>query len=242
MFFPERLKSITKTDKVLEVGPGNTPFHRADVLLEKIFEDENEALLQAGGTQKKDLKKEIVYYKEDIFPFKDDEFDYVICSHVLEHIPTEQIPLFITELNRVARKGYVEVPLYNFELIANLKYHLNLLYIDNLRVVHFLSKENVDFSHELYKSFQDSMLNIGFNADIIPLNLELFGNGFEYKKEIQYKLHDNFSSFYEIIQDEMKPKKVKWAKNCNYYFKKIAYQFKSNIIKQKIYNRLKIVI
>jgi len=217
MFFPERLKSITKSDVVLEVGPGNTPFHRSNVLLEKIFEDENEAFLQSGAT----LKKEIIYYKENIFPFKSKEFDYVICSHVLEHIPTEQIPLFISELHRVANRGYIEVPLYNFEFIANLKYHLNLIYIDNLQMVHFLSKENVDFSHELYKSFQDSILNIGFNADIIPLNLELFGNGFEYEKEFQYKVHDDFSSFYEAVQSEMKPKKVQWSKNCNYYFKKL---------------------
>ncbi len=200
MFFPERLKSIKKTDKVLEVGPGNTPFYRSDVLLEKIFEDENEAFMQAGGTQKKDLKKEIVYYKEDTFPFKNEEFDYVICSHVLEHIPTAQIPLFVSELNRVAKNGYIEVPLYNFELMANLKYHLNLVYIDSSHVIHFLSKENVNFSNELYKSFQDSMLNIGFNANIIPLNLELFGNGFEYENEIRYKVHDNFSSFYEVLR------------------------------------------
>lgn len=242
MFFPERIKSIKKTDKVLEVGPGNTPFYRSDVLLEKIFEDENEAFMQAGATQKKDLKKEIVYYKEDVFPFNDKAFDYIICSHVLEHIPTKQIPLFITELNRVARKGYIEVPLYNFELIANLKYHVNLVYIDNLQMVHFLSKESVDFSNELYKSFQDSMLNIGFNGDVIPLNLELFGNGFEYEKEIRYKIHNDFVSFYEVIQSEMEPKKVHWSKDCKYYLKKIAYQFKSNIIKQKIYNKLRIVI
>lgn len=242
MFFHERIKSIKKTDKVLEVGPGNTPFYRSDVLLEKIFEDENEALLQAGGTQKIDLKKEIVYYKEDLFPFRNKEFDYVICSHVLEHIPIKDIPLFILELNRVANRGYIEVPLYNFELIANLKYHLNLLYVDSSYTIHFLSKENVDFTNELYKSFQDSMLNIGFNADIIPLNLEIFGNGFEFYKEIQYKIHNNFSSFYTVVQSEIKPKKVQWSKDIKYYLRKIGYQFKSNIIKQKVYNRLRIIL
>ena len=188
------------------------------------------------------MKKEIVYYKEDTFPFKNEEFDYVICSHVLEHIPTAQIPLFVSELNRVAKNGYIEVPLYNFVLMANLKYHLNLVYIDSSHVIHFLSKENVNFSNELYKSFQDSMLNIGFNANIIPLNLELFGNGFEYENEIRYKVHDNFSSFYEVVRYEMKPKKVQWSKDYKHCLKKIVYQFNLNIIKQKIYNKLRIVI
>lgn len=236
MFFPERIKSIKTLDKVLEVGPGNTPFYRSDVLLEKVFDDEKEAFLQAGGTEKKDLKKEIVYYQGDIFPFKDNEFDYVICSHVLEHIPVDQLDVFISEIERVSKKGgYIEVPLYNFELIVNLKYHVNLIYIDQTDTMHFLSKESVDLSNELYKSFQESILNIGLNRDIFPLNLETFGHGFEFDKKLNYKVHQTFSSFYMIVLAEIKPKKVTWSKDFSFYFKKILYQFNSTVIKQKIY-------
>ena len=39
MFFPEKIKCIKKTDKVLEIVPGNTPFYRSDVLLELKFEN-----------------------------------------------------------------------------------------------------------------------------------------------------------------------------------------------------------
>ena len=41
-------------------------------------------------------------------PFKDKEFDFVIASHVMEHV--EDVDFFISELQRIANKGYIEVP------------------------------------------------------------------------------------------------------------------------------------
>ena len=41
-------------------------------------------------------------------PFKDKEFDFVISSHVMEHV--EDVDFFISELQRIANKGYIEVP------------------------------------------------------------------------------------------------------------------------------------
>jgi len=41
-------------------------------------------------------------------PFKDKEFDYVILSHVLEHVPN--ILEFIKEVERIAKAGYIELP------------------------------------------------------------------------------------------------------------------------------------
>ena len=60
-----------------------------------------------------DLSK---FYKDKNFiklenkqlPFKDNEFDFVIASHVLEHV--EDFKFFINELERVSKKGYIELP------------------------------------------------------------------------------------------------------------------------------------
>ena len=41
-------------------------------------------------------------------PFKDKEFDYVILSHVLEHVPN--INEFTQEVERIAKAGYIELP------------------------------------------------------------------------------------------------------------------------------------
>jgi SAM-dependent methyltransferase len=41
-------------------------------------------------------------------PFKDKEFDYVILSHVMEHVPN--LIDFKEELVRIAKAGYIELP------------------------------------------------------------------------------------------------------------------------------------
>ena len=52
--------------------------------------------------------KKFVQIKEKKLPFKDKEFDFVIASHVIEHV--EDFKFFIKELERIASKGYVELP------------------------------------------------------------------------------------------------------------------------------------
>ena len=56
------------------------------------------------------------YYKEKNFiqvdgkklPFRDQEFDFVIASHVIEHV--EDFEFFLKELERISSKGYIELP------------------------------------------------------------------------------------------------------------------------------------
>ena len=56
------------------------------------------------------------FYKEKKFiriegknlPFKDKEFDFVIASHVIEHV--EDFEFFLKELERISTKGYIELP------------------------------------------------------------------------------------------------------------------------------------
>jgi len=56
------------------------------------------------------------FYKEKKFikinnkklPFNDKEFDFVISSHVIEHV--EDFEFFINELERISSKGYIELP------------------------------------------------------------------------------------------------------------------------------------
>lgn len=144
MFFSERIKSIKPSDRVLEVGPGGTPFHRSDVLLEKIFDDA-EAKEQRGHAEALVTDKEIVFYEGNKFPFKDNEFDYVICSHVLEHIPSIEIENFVSELARVAKKGYLEFPTIYYDYIYNFPKHLTFLLYEN-GVINYLGKEQTELN------------------------------------------------------------------------------------------------
>ena len=52
--------------------------------------------------------KKFVQLESKKLPFKDKEFDFVISSHVIEHV--EDVSFFIKELERVSSKGYIELP------------------------------------------------------------------------------------------------------------------------------------
>ena len=56
------------------------------------------------------IYKEKLFVKltSNILPFKDKEFDFVIASHVIEHV--NDVQFFIKELQRVSSKGYIELP------------------------------------------------------------------------------------------------------------------------------------
>ena len=52
--------------------------------------------------------KEFILIKNKILPFKDNEFDFVYASHVIEHI--DDVSFFISELKRISKQGYIELP------------------------------------------------------------------------------------------------------------------------------------
>ena len=53
-------------------------------------------------------EKNFVKLTSNILPFTDKEFDFVIASHVIEHV--KDVEVFIQELQRVSSKGYIELP------------------------------------------------------------------------------------------------------------------------------------
>lgn len=54
-------------------------------------------------------------------PFKDKTFDYVISSHVIEHVNNPSI--FLEEISRVGKRGYIEAPSLIGEYLIPKKSH-----------------------------------------------------------------------------------------------------------------------
>ncbi|MYB94284.1 methyltransferase domain-containing protein [Candidatus Poribacteria bacterium] len=107
--------NIRPNDFVLEIGSGHNPKARSDVLCDKFIGDDE----QRGGAIITD--RPIVEADGELLPFADRAFDYVICSHVLEHVKDPK--RFIAELTRVARRGYIETPSEIGERIYGWHYH-----------------------------------------------------------------------------------------------------------------------
>lgn len=87
---------------VLEVGSGGNPYFRSNVLLDafEVTQQRHWAPLVAD--------RPTVLGAVERLPFRDKSFDFVIASHVFEH--STQPELFLQELQRVAKAGYIEVP------------------------------------------------------------------------------------------------------------------------------------
>jgi SAM-dependent methyltransferase len=177
MFFPEKITQIKEGDRVLEIGPGSTPFHRSDVLLEMDFEDEAEYEKQFGHGDKLVTDKQLVFYKGDVFPFKDNEFDYVICSHVLEHVP--DVPKFLAEVFRVAPKGYFEFPMMYYEYLYNIDAHISYLKFDG-KVLFYMPKKNTAIdSFKPVQKFLLETLRKGHSKMMVDIP-QCFIQGFEW--------------------------------------------------------------
>lgn len=96
--------SVKKKDRVLEIGGGHNPHPRANVVVDK-YEISNE---HRCGDLKVLKHQQFLVADGENLPFKDKEFDYVICCHVLEHV--ENPAKFLAEQFRVAKRGYIETP------------------------------------------------------------------------------------------------------------------------------------
>jgi len=86
-----------KNWKVLDIGCGYTAHEKAEYVADvqdfsKFYQN----------------KKKFIKIENKTLPFKDKEFDFVIASHVIEHV--EDFGFFINELERISNKGYIELP------------------------------------------------------------------------------------------------------------------------------------
>jgi len=103
---------IKKGDKVLDVGSGGYPFPYATCIADKFLGKTThraEKLVRNG--------KKFVCCDVENMPFKDKEFDFVYCSHLLEHVnnPAKACE----EIMRVGKRGYIETPTKTTDIMFN---------------------------------------------------------------------------------------------------------------------------
>ena len=118
--------AVDHTALVLDVGSGDKPHWRADVLLDHYVGDEYGG--QRSGAAAARVDRPLFDADASDMPFADKVFDYVICSHVLEHV--ERPDLVIAELARVAKAGYIEVPEAASAKIVDFPSHLWWVTVD----------------------------------------------------------------------------------------------------------------
>tara|TARA_B100000579_G_C22436572_1_gene667878 strand:- start:43 stop:660 length:618 start_codon:yes stop_codon:yes gene_type:complete len=178
--------------KVLDIGCGYTANKNANTIadvqdLSKFYKDRN-----------------FIKITNDKLPFKDKEFDFVISSHVIEHV--ENFEFFIKELERISNKGYIELPTRFADnlIFENKNDHIWWFIFDDENNQLIASKKNqliepflnVSTGKIFEKSFRESFV------------LELmWNNSIEYKIDDRIK-NNNFKkiSFFKLIKKYLSKK------------------------------------
>jgi SAM-dependent methyltransferase len=129
---------------VLDVGSGDKPHWRADVLLDRYLGEAYAG--QRSGTSAVRIDRPLFDADAAAMPFADQVFDFVICSHLLEHV--ERPDEVIAELCRVAKAGYIEVPEAASAKIVDFPSHLWWVTADD-GVLVFTAKTSAYFDADI---------------------------------------------------------------------------------------------
>jgi 2-polyprenyl-3-methyl-5-hydroxy-6-metoxy-1,4-benzoquinol methylase len=155
---------------ILDIGCGYTAHENASVICD---------IQNLSNFYK---SKKFVQLESKKLPFKDKEFDFVISSHVIEHV--EDVSFFIKELERVSSKGYIELPtsLEDNLVFENKNDHIWHTEFDDINFK-LLIKKRVQYIEPLITVSTAKKLSKYFRQSLI---LELF-----WENSIEFDLVEN---------------------------------------------------
>ena len=130
--------------------------------------------------------KKFVQIKTKQLPFKDNEFDFVYASHVIEHI--DDVEFFIKELQRISKQGYIELPsLFEDNIVLSdnsIKDHKWIFKFDDVNHILLAEKKRQLIEPFITHGVLFGSLRKNFRSSLV---LELY-----WENEINYKF-ENFT-------------------------------------------------
>ena len=137
-------------------------------------------------------------------PFKDKEFDFVIASHVIEHV--EDFEFFVKELERISTKGYIELP----TRLAD-----NLVFENKNDHIWWFSYNDV--TNQVIASKRNQLIDPFITVSMGKLFEKIFRESFvlelAWEEKIDYKIdnqirHDDINkiSFFKLIRKYLSKK------------------------------------
>lgn len=176
------------TERLLDVGSGGQPFPYATHLLDRYPGTTTHRVDEL----QKDLRPLTIGAVESL-PFADNSFDFVYCSHVLEHV--DDPAKACEELMRVGKRGYIETPakvsdvMLNFTRLENHhRWHTHLVG-DTLIFIEWNPRERRDlgssyFFCELHSPWKNPY------QDFVHTNRDLFVNMLLWENRFNYLIID----------------------------------------------------
>lgn len=178
---------IAPNDLVLDVGAGGWPFKRADHLADK-YPDKTTHRVETM------VRDERPFFEVDLenLPFSGQAYDFVFCSHVLEHLDNPGQAM--RELMRVGRRGYIEVPtrlsdvMFNFTRLPNHHRWHGMVLDNTLVLIEWSSWERRDLGNYFFNALHSEYENAF--QDFFERNRDLFFASCLWDKKINYLIID----------------------------------------------------
>ena len=174
-------KNIPKSALVLDIGSGDMPFIRSDVLCDKFLFDDTER----GGAMHVD--RPCVVGDVEALPFKNKSFDFIVCHHLLEHVDRPAVA--IEELMRVGKAGSIRVPSQLAEKLFSPVYHYWMIRLEGGELV-FLRKKSPIWDAEIKKFMKEK----AFSGGLYSRNYKKFRSELEirivWKDKIRYRVEE----------------------------------------------------
>lgn len=223
---------IGKKDRVLEVGPGHSPIFRSDVLVD-LFVDTN---YHRCGNLKIYPHQEFINADGESLPFKDKEFDYVICNQVLEH--AENPENFIGEQCRVAKRGYMETPSLLGEFLFPKKSHKwIILYLDGKLILFEKSKMPRNYENNYGELFLNYLPYQSLTYKLLWLTEgDLMLNRCEWKDDLEFIVNptdEKYTAFFTKPWSRQMVEQMYPRRSASKEFKKVIGAF-YYMIKNKV--------
>jgi uncharacterized protein YbaR (Trm112 family) len=179
LIFGWRKFRIRKDEFVLDVGSGDNPCFRADVICDRYPVDSS----QRSGQMKIQIypHQKLIIGDVQSLPFKDKSFDFVICRHLLEHL--ENPGRGMEELTRVGRRGYIETPSALMEMLYGWDFHKWLVGFRSGNMI-FTKKDK----SQIYGILPNKIKKDKSFEELVHKNPDIFLVRCQWDGEINYKI------------------------------------------------------
>jgi SAM-dependent methyltransferase len=208
----ERILATVPDDAlVLDVGGWAGPFNRADWVLD-LMPYETRGAMGSYGPEPERFSPDTWVVRDicdrEPWPFADDQFDFSLCVTTLEDI---RDPIWVcSELSRVSKAGYVEVPTIEAELIFNVEGSGTFLGHEHHRWFCDVEDGGLVFVHKPHSihhdwtlrvlprwrakmSLEDHLLGLFWEGALPARERPLIGADYEvFRRELRQRLQDRF--------------------------------------------------
>jgi uncharacterized protein YbaR (Trm112 family) len=195
-FWSLPFNKIQRSDFVLEVGSGNAPYWRSDLLIDKYVADSAE---RPGGSAPLVVDRPFVVGDACSLPLKDNSVDFTIARNLLEHIVDADT--FLSDMMRVSHKGYITTPSALAEKIFGWSKHIWFVSVDD-GILTLRPKQRTLYDASLSKVFHALHQRDKSFQRFYAKNRHLFVVEYYWEESITYQIEGNLEGVAQIKTTE----------------------------------------